>query len=71
MGGGLDTEHRPVPWGIVPALFLLPAFALTLLGGLMGYELLKTMSGYQQPQKPAAPLVRGMAKSLDMELKDQ
>ena len=37
----------------------------------MGYELLHTMLGYQQPRKPAAPLVRFMAKTFDMELKDQ
>jgi len=29
------------------------------------------MWGYQQPRKPAAPLVRELAKALDMELKDQ
>ncbi len=63
--------YRPVPWGIVPTLFLVPAFVLTLVGGLMAYEVLQTMWGYQQPQKPASPLVRGLAKSLDMELRDQ
>ncbi|MBA4191047.1 MAG: hypothetical protein C0467_23935 [Planctomycetaceae bacterium] len=63
--------YRPVPWGIVPSLFLLPAFVLTLVGGLMGFELLQTMWGYQQPRKPAAPLVRSVASQFDMELRDQ
>jgi hypothetical protein len=63
--------YRPVPWGVVPTLFLFPAFVLTLVGGLVGFELLQTMWGYQQPQKPAAPLVRGIAKQLDMDLKEQ
>jgi hypothetical protein len=63
--------YRPVPWGIWPAFFLLPAMVLVLLGGLMGFELLSTMWGYQQPRKPAAPLVRALAGQLDMELKDQ
>ncbi|MCE9561068.1 MAG: hypothetical protein K8U57_03335 [Planctomycetes bacterium] len=63
--------YRPVPWGIVPLLFLLPAFTLTLIGGLMGFELLQTMWGYQQPRKPGAPLVRSVAQQFDMELKDQ
>lgn len=63
--------YRPVPWGVVPALFLFPALILTLVGGLMAYELLQTMWGYQQPRKPAAPLTREIAKALDMELKDQ
>jgi hypothetical protein len=63
--------YRPVPWGVWPTLFLLPAMILVLIGGLMGYELLSTMWGYQQPRKPAAPLVRAIAGQLDMELKDQ
>ena len=61
----------PSPWGPVPALILFPSFILVILGGLMGYELIHTMTGYQQPRKPSAPLVRGIAKALDMELRDQ
>ncbi|MBA4066126.1 MAG: hypothetical protein C0501_20890 [Isosphaera sp.] len=59
--------YRPVPWGPIPALFLLPALLFALVGGLMGYEMLQTMSGYQQPQKPTAPLVREIAKLFEME----
>jgi hypothetical protein len=63
--------YRPIPWGPIPALFLLPAMVITIIGGLMGYELLHTMWGYQQPRKPAAPLVRALASNLDLELRDQ
>ena len=35
---------------------------LLFLGGLMGYELLHSMWGYQQPSKPAGILVEGIAK---------
>jgi hypothetical protein len=63
--------YRPVPWGPIPALLLLPAMILVLVGGLLGFEMLTTMWGYQQPRKPAAPLVRALASNLDMELKDQ
>ncbi len=63
--------YRPVPWGPIPALFLLPALLFVLVGGLMSYELLQTMWGYQQPKKPTAPLLRAIASNLDMELKDQ
>jgi hypothetical protein len=59
--------YRPVPWGPWPTIFLLPAFILMLMGGIMGYELLQTMWGYQQPRKPAAPLVQAIAGALDME----
>ena len=54
----------PKPWGPLPAIILFPAFIITLLGGLMGFELIHTMMGYQQAQKPAAPLVRGIAEHL-------
>jgi hypothetical protein len=37
----------------------------------MDYQLLETSWGYQQPRKPTAPLVQGLAKALDMELRDQ
>lgn len=66
-GAGAPTK----PWGIVPALFLAPALLFTLLGALMGYELLHTMWGYQQPRKPTAPIVRAIASQFDMELRDQ
>jgi hypothetical protein len=59
--------YRPVPWGPVPVIFLLPAFLLMLMGAIMGYELLQTMTGYQHPRKPAAPLVQGIASTLDMQ----
>jgi hypothetical protein len=65
------AAYRPVPWGPLPAIFLFPALALTLVGGLVSFELLQTMWGYQQPRKPAAPLVRAIATNLDMEIKDQ
>ena len=59
--------YRPVPWGPWPTVFLLPAFIFMLMGAIMGYELLQTMWGYQQPRKPAAPLVQGIASTLEME----
>ncbi|MBX9628553.1 MAG: hypothetical protein K2X82_32450 [Gemmataceae bacterium] len=62
---------RPRPWGVVPALILFPTVVLTLLGTLMGFELLRTMTGYQQPSKPAAPLVRWVAGTVTDDLKDQ
>jgi hypothetical protein len=59
--------YQPVPWGPVPMIFLLPAFLLMLVGAIMSYELVHTMTGYQQPRKPAAPLVNGVAGALDMQ----
>ncbi|MCS7021946.1 MAG: hypothetical protein NZU63_08980, partial [Gemmataceae bacterium] len=64
-------EYRPAPWGPVPAILLLLAFPFMFLGVLIGYQTVETMVGYQQPQKPVAPLIRSIASTLDMELKDQ
>jgi hypothetical protein len=62
---------RPMPWGPLPAILLLPALLLMLTGALLSYELLQTMWGYQQPTKPAAPIARQLASALDMPLADQ
>jgi len=62
---------RPVPWGPLPAIILLPTLVLTLVGGLVSFELLHSMWGYSQPRKPAAPIARSLADSFGMELKDQ
>lgn len=69
--GGAVATAAPAPWGPVPAIFLFLAFFPMLLGGLMGYELIHTMWGYQQPKKSVAPVVRGVANTLDMDVKDQ
>ena len=64
--------YRPVPWGPRPRHLLSRlAFPFMLIGGIMGYQLIETMWGYQQPRKPTAPLVQELAKTLDMELRDQ
>jgi len=34
----------------------------TVIGGLMAYQLVETMWGYQQPRKPTAPLVQELAR---------
>lgn len=66
------TVDRPTkPWGIVPVLFLFPSLAFVLIGAIMGYELLNTTWGYQQPKKPTAPLTNAIAGVFGMELKDQ
>lgn len=61
----------PAPWGPLPVIFLFPAFVIVMLGGLAAYDVLHTMWGYQQPTKPSAPIVRWVAKTLDMDIKDQ
>ncbi len=62
------------PWGIVPLIGLAPTLLFVLVGAIMGYELLQTMWGYQQPRKPTAPVVRWVASTFggaEWELRDQ
>jgi hypothetical protein len=68
---GAIVERPTKPWGIVPLLFLAPAILVVFLGTLMGFELLNSMTSYQQPRKPASPLIRGLAENFGHELRDQ
>ena len=68
---GSIVERPTKPWGIIPVLFLAPSVLIVLVGALMGYEMLQTQWGYQQPRKPTAPLIRAIASQFDMELRDQ
>ncbi len=68
---GAGRAAAPAAWGAFPAVVLIPTFFLVLLGTLTGFEILHTMVGYQQPSQAPAPIVRGLAGNLDMELRDQ
>jgi len=68
---GAIVERPTKPWGILPTLFLAPTVLVLLVGVLMGFEMLNTMWGYQQPRKPTSPIIRGIASNFDMELRDQ
>ncbi len=67
---GAVVERPTKPWGVVPVVFLAPTLLVTLLGVLMGYELLNTMWGYQQPRKPSAPITRGLADAFGMPINE-
>lgn len=51
----------PAPWGPLPAILMVPTLLVLFLGGLMAYELLHTVWGYQQSNKPSTPLVNWVA----------
>ncbi len=59
---------KPATWGPLPALLLLPCLIIVVLGGLMSFEVLRGMWGYQQTSKPSDSLVRGMAGTLGMKV---
>jgi len=74
--GEEDEEEGPVrvaapaKWGALPAAVLLPCLIFTFLGGIMAFELLRGMWGYNQGSKPGGTIVRGFASMLDMDPKD-
>ena len=53
----------PPRWGILPTLALAPTFLVVVFGGLMAFEVVRSMAGYQQPT--ASPIVRGVAKTFN------
>lgn len=61
----------PTRWGAMPSVVLLLTLPFVVLGGIMSYELLRSMNGTSQPLKPSAPVVRGVAGMLGMEPKEK
>jgi len=61
---------KPATWGPLPALVLLPCMVVVLIGGLMSFEVLRGMWGYQQPNKPSDALVRGVADTFGMKVSE-
>jgi hypothetical protein len=73
--GGDDAPVRtvvakPATWGPLPAIVLLPCLIVVLIGGLMSFEVLRGMWGYQQPNKPSDALVRGVADTFGMKVSE-
>lgn len=70
-----DEEERTVevsgaPWGVLPAILLVPTVFVIFLGGLMAYEMMHSMWGYHQPNKPTTLVIDNVADMLDMKPKD-
>jgi hypothetical protein len=61
---------QSAPWGVFPALLMLPTVFVIFLGGIMAYELMHSMWGYHQPTKPATLVIDNVAKALDMQPKE-
>ncbi len=57
------AEAEPAEWGALPAAVLIPCVLVMFVVGLMSWELLHSMWGYQQPGRAASPVVRFFAES--------
>jgi excisionase family DNA binding protein len=57
----------PAPeWGPLPVIFLLPCLAVLVLVGLMGFEMLQSVTGYHKP----GPITKQVAKLLGQKTPD-
>jgi hypothetical protein len=68
-----EVSARPAPpakWGPLPAAVLVPCLIFTFLGGIMAFELINGMWGYNHGTKPGGTFVRAIAGMLDMDPKD-
>ena len=63
---GAVVVAAPAKWGALPAILMFPTVIVMFLGGIMAYELLHSMWGYQQSNKPTAPLVSFFAETAGM-----
>ena len=56
----------PAKWGPLPAVLMAPTFLVLFLGGIMAYETLHSVWGYQQTNKPTTPLINFFAETFDL-----
>ena len=61
---------KPVSWGPLPAVVLIPCLIVVLIGGMMSFEVLRGMWGYQQSTKTSDSLVRGVAGTLGIKVSE-
>jgi excisionase family DNA binding protein len=50
-------------WGPLPAILLFPAVLVLFLAGVMGFELVQGMWGYNKTAKPSTPLIDKFART--------
>lgn len=53
-------------WGAMPAVMGFITLPFIFLGTIMGFELVRGMSGYNQPGKASGPVIKGVASMLGM-----
>jgi hypothetical protein len=56
---------KPAPWGPVPTLLMVPCVVIMLLVGLLGFELVQSITGYKAP----GVLTKAVSKMVGQEIK--
>ena len=59
------VEAEPVPWGVVPVLFMLPCVIVLFVVGMMSYELVQGMWGYHKNGKVTGMVIDPIARMFD------
>lgn len=60
------VQTVPARWGALPAVLMFPTVLILFLGGLMAFETLHSVWGYQQSTKPTTPLITWFSDTLGM-----
>lgn len=55
----------PADWGVFPAIMLIPTVMVLFIVGLMGFELVRGMWGYQRPSPVGKPVIDSIARMVD------
>ncbi len=58
----------PAEWGALPAAVLIPSVLVLFFVGAMSFELIRSAWGFRQPKAVTAPVTRGLASVLGVEL---
>jgi hypothetical protein len=56
---------EPAPWGVIPVVFMLPCAVVTIVLGIMGYEMVQSSNGF----RPAGPVTKMVAGLFGKDLK--
>jgi hypothetical protein len=61
---GAAAAAPPAPWGVIPAIFLIPSVIVLFLVSIMSFELMQGMWGYHKPGKVSTLLIDPIARML-------
>jgi hypothetical protein len=62
------VDAPPAEWGVMPAILMLPCVIVLFVVGLMGYELIQGMYGYQKGTKLTGLVIDPIARMFDENL---
>lgn len=58
------VEKAPAPWGPIPAILMLPCVVVLLAVGVMGFELVQNMLGYNKPNRVSGVILNPLTEKV-------